>query len=155
VFFADPEVCREKCLGKRDCYLESSKAGAPKHEGPCEDPPWGVHNRVADSKDVKIKHQAECRRLTSESFAEAYLLLYSPAENIAGISLSRHGIIKMLSQANIATFRCHKPIPVVLRRYGWFVASHSHVPGIPYLTYHLPCVRHIGNACRAHVFEQS
>jgi hypothetical protein len=116
----------------------------------------------------KDKHRSAFRRITSDNFADVYLLLKCPAENVAdaylllkcpagnvaGVFLSNHSIINMLSQGDIATLGRHKPIPVVLPRYRCFIGSHGHVPGIPYLTYHLPRVRHVCNACRAHMFEQ-
>jgi hypothetical protein len=82
MFFADPEVYREKCLGERDCYLENSKAGVPKHEGPCEDPPWRVHSRVAESRDVKINIELHVEGSQATASLLLTLLLYCPAENI-------------------------------------------------------------------------
>ena len=82
MFFADPEEYRGKYLGARCCYLESSKAVALKHEGPCEDPPWRVHSRVADSRDVKINIELHVEGSQATASLLLTLLLYCPAENI-------------------------------------------------------------------------
>jgi uncharacterized protein YbaR (Trm112 family) len=87
-----------------------TELGYLKYEGPCEDPPRRAHSRVTDAIFVKIRESqtsnllmltCNCKVLPKRSLVCSYRVMHSSI---------------LLCQADIATYRCDKPIPVILQR---------------------------------------